>query len=197
LDTGANSSAIDLATAYRLNLKKIKATTIEGSAGVIAAENVRVKTICVGQAKRKNLSVTKRNLSGSVTPPNQHLDGILGTDFLSSFIISIDFKNKLISFLKNIPDNFSKGISMEMDNGIPRIRALVNDSVITFFRYDSGASLFDTDDIYLNTTTAVFENIQKADSLLKPVFFLSATGVGGAMRLPVYKLSSAKLKKWK
>ncbi len=61
------------------------------------------------------------------------------------------------------------------------------------FRYDSGSSLFETDEIFINTTTAVFRQLVAADSLLKPALTLTGSGIGGAANLFAYKLDSVVL----
>src|SRR5690606_20693023 len=40
----------------------------------------------------------------------------------------------------------------------------------------------------INTTTSIFEKLLNADSTLKPITHLSASGVGGNIELPVYKI---------
>lgn len=192
-DTGANASAIDEKTANRLKLQTVKIDTVEGTAGIIIVPSVKAKSISVGNSLVKNIRMTKYDLSGSLVPPNQHSSGILGTDFLKYFVVTIDFQNRQISFSKTIPDKLSVPIPFELNNGIPRIKSSINDSIATFFRYDSGSSLFETNDIYINTTTSVFEKLQKSDNPLKPVAHLSASGVGGNIEIPVYKINSVLL----
>ncbi len=189
-DTGANASAIDIKTADKLNLKTIKTDTVEGSAGYIVVPFVKTKTISFSKYKVKNLLLTKYDLSGSLAPPTKRLDGILGTDFLKHFVVSIDFQNKQMTLSKKTIDTLSASFPFEFDNGIPRIKATINNQVSTFFRYDSGSSLFDTKDIYLNSTLSIFELITKIDTTLKPVTHFSASGVGGDVDLPVYKVTS-------
>ena len=192
-DTGANASAIDTKVSDKLNLKTAKNDTVEGTAGIINVPFVKAKTLSVGNSVVKNIYFTKYDLSGSLAPPNQYLAGIVGTDFLKHFVVTIDFQNKQISFSKKNRDKLTNTIPLELDNGIPGIKSSINDSITTFFRYDSGSSLFETNDIYLNTSTSIFEKILFSDSTLKPVRFLSASGVGGSIKLPVYKINSVLL----
>ncbi len=189
-DTGANTSAIDQKTADVLNLKIIRIDNVEGTAGIIDVPVVNAKSISVGNSSVKNLLLTKYDLSTSLVPPNQHLDGILGTDFLKHFVVTIDFQNKEISLSKKVTNTLQVSFPFELDNGIPMVKAIINGKIPAFFRYDSGSSLFDTKDIYVNTTTPIFGMIEKADSTLNPVQYLSAAGLGGNMQLPVYKIDS-------
>lgn len=188
-DTGANASAIDEKVADDLQLKTIKLDTVEGTAGIIIVPSVKAKKVSIGNSVVKNIYFTKYDLSGSLSPPNQNLAGIIGTDFLKHFAVSIDFQSRQISFSRNPQEELSMSFPFEMDNGIPRVKSVINDSIVTYLRYDSGSSLFETADIYLNTTTAVLKDLMKIDTSLKPVKQLTATGVGGNIKIPVYKVN--------
>lgn len=192
-DTGANASAIDEKTANLLKVKTHKVDSVEGTAGTIIVPYVKAKSLSIGNCIAKNLMITKYDLSSSLAPPNQHLDGILGTDFLKHFVISIDFTRNKITISKKVVDNLPGFIPFELENGIPRIKATINNNVSTYFRYDSGSSLFDTKDIYLNITKTIFDQLALADTALNPVAFLSATGIGGSIEVPVYKINSVSL----
>lgn len=189
-DTGANTSAIDTKTADVLTLKTLKMGSVEGSAGTIVVPHVKAKSVLVGHSIVKNIVFTKYDLSRSLAPPDQHIDGILGTDFLKNFVVEIDFNHKMMTLSKKVLDTLTSSFPFELENGIPRIKATINNNHIAWLRYDSGSSLFDTKDIYINTTTPVFDVIAKADTTLKPASFLSGTGVGGSVKLPVYKINS-------
>ncbi|MGE5458699.1 MAG: TIGR02281 family clan AA aspartic protease, partial [Methanococcaceae archaeon] len=192
-DTGANTSAIDEKVAETLQLTTIKVDSIEGTAGIIVVPTVKAKKVAVGNAIVKNIYFTKYDLSGSLAPPNKHLAGILGTDFLKHFAVTIDFQSNQLSFSRSPGEKLPWSFSFEMDNGIPRVKSVINDSIPVYFRYDSGSSLFETKDIYLNTTTAVLELLMKIDTSQKPVKQFSATGVGGNIKIPVYKITSVLL----
>lgn len=192
-DTGANTSAIDSKTASILNLTQNEPILVEGSAGTITTPMVNVKSISINNKQVKNLDLTQYDLSGSLAPPNLHLDGILGTDFLKQFAIFIDFENKIISFSKKNQFKLNNCIEFEMDNGIPAFKASLSNNIPTKFRYDSGASLVNAKDIYINITTKDFGEIYKADTTIKPIKVFSATGVGGRIELPVYQINEAKI----
>jgi hypothetical protein len=75
-----------------------------------------------------------------------------------------------------------------LDNGIPRVRATLNDSVRAEFRLDTGASLFETQDVYLNVTASVWEQLTALDAKLKPTAYLTGGGIGGEVKLPVARI---------
>lgn len=189
LDTGANTSAIDTNTSDSIGLKAFCTDTVEGSAGKIVVPNVKAKSISVGKCLVKNISLTKYDLSNSLVPPNMHLDGILGTDFLRHYVVSIDFYKKQITLSKKRMET-QNYIPFELDNGIPKIKSIINNHVSAYLRYDSGSSLFDTNEIYLNIPSPVLDKLSQSDSTLKPVNYFSATGIGGSIKLPVYKINS-------
>ena len=194
MDTGANASAIDNTLAAKLKLQVSKKDTMEGTAGKMLAEMVTLDQLSIGKAFVNNLNVSKQNLSGMITPANQKLSGILGTDFLKHFTFTIDFKKHEISFLKiKLNKNGDlRYLPFEMDNGIPRVKVTINGTVTTYLRYDSGASLFATDKVYINTTEEVFKKLHAADTTIKPHDYLKGTGIGGDLKLPVVAIKTLK-----
>ncbi len=193
LDTGANRSAIDLKTAGTLNLPITGTGKVEGTAGTIEVKQVLVKSIFLGKARARDLNLSSYDLSGSLVPPGMHLDGILGYDFLRSFSVSVDFARRTITFSPRAAANpihrsQGNGLPFVLDNGIPRVRATLNDSVRAEFRLDTGASLFETQDVYLNVTASVWEQLTALDAKLKPTAYLTGGGIGGEVKLPVARI---------
>jgi hypothetical protein len=190
LDTGASASAIDLKTAQDLKLQFVADGRVEGSGGTINTKTVRIKSIRIGSFKTKSLDVPAYDLSGSLAPKGMRLDGILGYDFLRNFAVEIDFISRSITLSKKrfegSKDQHSfDPLPLKLDNGIPRISAKVNDTVPTELRIDTGASLFETQDIYVNITQRTWNALAAAEPTLKPDKYFGGTGVGGAVRLPV------------
>lgn len=190
LDTGANVSAIDSETADILGLSHIKSDTVEGTMGKIVVPSVNVTLAISGNADVRSLLVTQYDLSTAAAPPNEKLHGILGMDFLKDFVVSIHFPERRIHF--SLPPDSAARVIMPIffDNGIPAISAQLNENIAADFRFDTGSSLFETDDIFVNTTTAVLRQLQLADSLLKPALHLQGSGIGGTAKLSAYKIDS-------
>lgn len=194
MDSGANASAIDNKLADKLKLKTSRKDTVEGSAGKVLAEMVKLDNLEIGKAYVNDLKVTKQDLSKMLTPGGQKLAGILGTDFLLHYTFTLDFVKHEINFLK-VKLNANpqlRILDLEMDNGIPRIKVSLNDKVDTYLRYDSGASLLPTSKIYINVTEDVFNQLKAADTSLKPHEYLKGTGIGGDTKLPVVAIGSLK-----
>jgi len=187
-DTGANVSALDEQTARQLNLFVSGNDTVEGTAGVKISQSVRIASVEIGGKKVTDLKWTVNDLSAMLTPGTRRLDGIVGMDVFKTLIVEVDFKGERMTVLKEARAQGRYSIPFEWDNGIPRVRATINDSVQTFLRYDSGASLFDTEDVYINVTTPVWKQLQKIDPALKPKFALSGSGGGGTVTLDVARV---------
>jgi hypothetical protein len=193
LDTGASASAIDLKTAGRLKLPLTGAGKVEGTAGITDVKNVLVKSLSFGQARAKNLTVPAYDLSVVLAPQSKQVAGILGYDFLRFFSVRIDFLNRTLIFSPKRTWSSASGtaavsVPITLDNGIPRLTAILNDDIVADFRLDTGASLFETPDVYLNVTEDVWKRLTALDPELKPERYFGGSGVGGAVKLPVARI---------
>jgi len=57
-------------------------------------------------------------------------------------------------------------------------------------RLDTGASLFESEDVYVNVTERVWEELRRLDPSLAPSQYFTGTGTGGEVRLPVARIGS-------
>jgi hypothetical protein len=190
LDTGANASALHAATAERLELPLGEATRVEGSAGVIEVETVLVGELAVGEQLVRGITATVQDLGGSLAPPGEQVDGILGNDFLGAFALELDFTAQRLRLFDDPPDDLPGALPFELDNGIPRVSALLDGRVSTHLRLDTGASLFESEDVYVNVTERVWEELRRLDPALAPTQYFTGTGTGGEVRLPVARIGS-------
>jgi hypothetical protein len=200
LDTGANVSAIDTRAAESAGLPITGTGRVEGTGGVIDVQRARVSSLAVGALRVKNLNVTVQDLSGSLSPPGvKRIDGILGYDFLRRFSVRIDFVGATAVFStgparKAFPEEKdAQAIPFTLDNGIPRIHGVLNGDLKTDFRLDTGASLFDTREVYLNITEGDWKRLQGKDPDLRPESYLTGTGTGGTVKLPVAHIQSLRI----
>ncbi len=196
MDTGANASAIDNTLADKLKLKVTQKDTVEGTAGKMIAQMVKLDKINAGKAYLNDLTVTRQDLGHMVAPRGQKVSGILGTDFLKHYTVTIDFLKHEINFLKiNLDERTTMPVlHFTMDNGIPRTTVTINGAVTTDLRYDSGASLLPTNTVYINITEDIFQKLKAIDSTLKPHDYFKGTGIGGNVSLPVVGARSVKNK---
>jgi Retroviral aspartyl protease. len=194
LDTGANRSAIDSSVAERFKLPSAGTDKVEGTAGVIETTKAKIDSLSFEKAEVKNLTVTVQNLSGITAPPNEKVAGILGYDFLRYFAVEINFPERRIKFSRRAAKSAEKSgaasLSFTLDNGIPRIEAVLNESVETGFRLDTGASIFETKDVYLNVTEDVWNRLKAENPTLKPQKYFTGSGIGGEIKLPVARIKS-------
>jgi hypothetical protein len=189
LDTGANASALHAATAERLELPLGEATRVEGSAGVIEVETVLVDELALGEHVVRGITATVQDLGGSLAPPGETIDGILGNDFLGAFALELDFAARRLRIFDDPPEDLPGALPFELDNGIPRVAASL-DGVSTHLRLDTGASLFESEDVYVNVTERIWEELRLLDPTLAPTQFFTGTGTGGEVRLPVARIGS-------
>lgn len=188
MDTGANASAIDNLTAEILSLPFVRRDSVTGTAGTEPVDMVRVDKLAIGGASIPGLIVTKRDLGYSLVPSNHKLDGILGTDFLRHFSVVIRFADSTIELKKKTVG--SKGymqIPFEMENNIPRVKMKTANGQAVYLRYDSGASLFATRDVYINIPERLYDALYASDTSMRPYTYFTASGVGGDLKLPVVK----------
>jgi predicted aspartyl protease len=190
IDTGASASAVDLKTAERLKLPRVATDKVEGTAGSIDVRTVRIDSVSIGSARAKKLTIPAYDLSNALATPNRHLDAILGYDFLHSFSVRIDFVNQQLIFSSKSTGNLGIPINFELDNGIPRLRGTLNDTLEVYFRLDTGASIFETKDVYLNITEGTWERLRQLDPALRPERYFTGSGVGGEIKLPVARIKN-------
>ncbi len=189
-DTGAEVSAIDEATADRLRLPVIDTTEVEGSNAVIRTEVVRMKDLWLNDYHVPTIAPTKRDLSHSLAPDGRMPDMILGYDFFRNAILEIDFTSQVLTLHRDtLTIDYPSFIPFTLDHNIPRFSGRINDTLAIDFRLDTGAGLFETDDLYINITSDDWERIIEADPELRPTVWLSATGINSEeIRLPVARV---------
>ena len=192
LDTGASASAIDLAAAERLGLSIRGSAQVEGTAGTIEVQMAEVASLAAGEAEVRDLVFPAYDLGGLLAPAGRRVEGILGFDFLRHFAVEIDFERGQVTFATGDASGVERPgavvVPFRLDNGIPRFAATLGDGVETQLRLDTGASLFETDDIYLNIPQRDWARLRAANPSLEPERHFTGSGVGGEVRLPVARI---------
>ena len=192
LDTGANVSAIDIGLAERLGLAKLRDSRVTGTTGTVPVAMVRIDELTIHGETARDLEVTRRDIQHGATPDGRRLDMIVGYDFLKGRALQIDFKNRALNYSPR-GDECDHWLDMELDDGIPRVAATLESKHETWLRIDTGASLFATKDVYVNLTQRDAEALMRLRPDMQADSHLSATGIGGEVRLPVYRLESMRL----
>lgn len=191
LDTGASACAIDAQLSDSLKLKSSGPTTVHGTTGAIQAQAIEIKRLSVFGKETRNLYATSYGLS-ALAPDGKPVGLILGYPVLKQFAVEVDYAKKRIVF-HDQPVTSERSMPMRLDNGIPVIRGVLQGSIEVEFRIDTGASLFDSTDTFLNITSSVEKKLRAAGFKEKPAFRLQGSGVGGPVDLPVIRLESVRL----
>ncbi|HRO43896.1 MAG TPA: retropepsin-like aspartic protease [Flavipsychrobacter sp.] len=195
LNTGANTSVIDKRIADKLQLPVVKETdTVVGTAGKQAVEHVKIRSLTIGTTIMKDLVVTKRNIGDFLHLNGQKIDGVLGTDVLKNYALTIDYQAKKIAFQSaKIPAGRKKTISFDMTAGIPRVEMRLNDTFNTFFHFNSGVSLVPSKDVYVNVSPKQWEKLKGYSKNLEHSQYLTGQGVGGGVYLQAVKVNCIEL----
>jgi hypothetical protein len=190
VNTGANKTVIDTRTAEMLKLPVLsEGNYVEGTAGTEPVSIVAVKQIQAGTAVMKNMEVSKRNLAGFVTLKGHKVDGILGTDFLQAYAMTVDFKNKKLSFTKpKLAVTKQKCIAFEMQDGIPRCSVTLDDNLSTQLNYNSGVSLEPANAVYVNVSQQQFADLKRINPYINQNNYITGKGVGGDIKLQMVKI---------
>jgi hypothetical protein len=199
IDTGANVSALDTKVAQKLHLPVEAGGKVEATTGLIQVKKARVKDLAVGAAHAPPLLVTVQDLESSLAPAGRRLSGILGYDFLRSYTVRIDFEGRSILFSKlraQSPVHADASVARVpfiLDNGIPRVKAVLHAKVKAELRLDTGASLFDTPDVYINIPEDVWKELTDVDPGLVAKSFLKGQSAGKEVRLPLAQVGECNL----
>jgi hypothetical protein len=192
IDTGANVSAIDDDLAARLELVELRETQVLGTTGTASARMVKVDGMQVHGVEAAGIEMTKRDIRHGLTPGGRTLDVIVGFDFLRGRVMRVDFGGQKLTFPKEAPE-CRQWAPLKIEEGIPQVSFTVNGQVETRLRMDTGASIFESDDTYVNLVEDDLAKILAADPDLKSIGAVSSTGVGGELRMPIYALRSLRL----
>ena len=190
LDTGASASAID--PRYAADLPVLDASDVVGTTGRVAAETVSLDSLCLGSLRLPSLHATRRPLSG-LAPEGRTLDMILGSDAFSGMALTIDFEKNRLLIAPRSADGAEGGVPMILDNGIPAIEANLG-GLDVWLRIDTGASLFETSDVYINIPKHVWDALRDRNAGLEPSTHFQGTGAGGTtVDLPVAPIQDARI----
>jgi hypothetical protein len=193
-NTGANASVLNTQTANMIRLPEIREDSVEGTAGRELVKVLKVGRIQIGDAHLENMLITKRDLGKWPSPDGKPLDGILGTDFLQHFYVTIDFKNHKIQFTGKKPAvKYLYNFPFEIEENIPKMSVILNDSVRIPLRYNSGVSLVPNRDIFVNISYNTWRALKNIDKTITPEKYLTGTAVGGNVYLPVAPIRSMEI----
>jgi Aspartyl protease len=189
LDTGASASAIDPRRAS--DLKAVAKGDVVGTTGTVAADVVELTDLRLGALSLPSLRATRRDLSGLLSPDGRAVEMILGSDAFAGRALTIDFVERTAelgpSLLSAAPDE----VGLSLDQGIPAIPARLG-GIATMLRIDTGASLFETQDVYVNVPARIWSALRSLDPDLAPTTHFQGTGANGeTVELPVARVGGS------
>ena len=151
LDTGCSTTAIDLDYAEQIGIVRQGRFVVQGMGGLSEAAFARVASIRVGDGGD---GVSLRDFKvGIIDFGSGHewimwrkMAGLIGYDFLSRFVVEIDYDRQIVTFRD--PSTFTyagkgRALDMQLMSGVPIVHATVGDSCSGDFLVDVGNYGFD------------------------------------------------------
>ncbi|MFY9884135.1 MAG: pepsin/retropepsin-like aspartic protease family protein [Candidatus Cybelea sp.] len=124
LDSGSSELLIDPEVASDLGMNSTGAMRVS-FAGDFTLANARAPDFTVGGLTARNVAFSTAAFEEDL--PGQRVVGLLGTDFIASGALKIDFEKKSLTLLRSVPaDLGSSGWSalpLRMDYGVPLVKA--------------------------------------------------------------------------
>ena len=203
-DTGAGVSAIDEGLANELGLHKIAQTELAGTAGILTVDQVRIARtlpLCRGHGVDElawyGLTPTKQDLSAFHVPlQNTREAGLLGNDYLQSFVTQLRFHPPLMEITR--PTGFAPAgadpqrfIPFFLDEAtIVRVEGTLDGWMKVPLRFDTGSATMTIDGPYLNVTPNMWQGLFDRHPEYRVHDELKANGIGGEVKLQVARITS-------
>lgn len=173
VDTGAEASDVDAAMARSWRMVDEMPLQIQGTGGSQEATLARLDTLSLPGMALYDQRVVALDLSG-LRPAGRSLAGVLGYDFLSRFVVKFDFARNvmIVQDPAFAPEPEGEVVPFNLDSFVPRVTAMVNDSIPAQFQVDTGAP----------ATAVFFRAFWQSHRLLSPTAArrtVETAGVGG------------------
>jgi predicted aspartyl protease len=105
LDTGASNTVLSLSIADGLGIPRGRSYTLATGGGNVTASVRKLSAFTVGPARLENVEAAVANVPLFKT---MKVDGVLGSDYLRRFKISIDYDNQVMDIEPCCPDTISR-----------------------------------------------------------------------------------------
>jgi hypothetical protein len=98
VDTGASGSALsaDAAARFGISTTGTRMRTL-GASGAVRARQASVRSLSIGGLALGRLSVAVIDLAPIEKALSRRIDGVLGTDVLRRFVVTIDYRGRTIA----------------------------------------------------------------------------------------------------
>ena len=103
LDTGTERSCLDAGYAARLSLESISMEDIREPYGDKRADSISIKEFEIGSFHLQNVPMLATDLSAAFLKAGLAIDGVLGSDLLRQFIVTVNFSSGSAQFSKLAP----------------------------------------------------------------------------------------------
>jgi predicted aspartyl protease len=133
IDTGASGMGrVDSSLVEKLKLPEVGEVRGSDGSGANARgmKLIQVDLLTIGNLEFRNLRAASRNYN--LSPNLPHIDGILGFNLFSDYLLTLDYAAKRVRLEKGqLPEpNGAEVLSYESQNGIPKIDLQVGDAKI-------------------------------------------------------------------
>lgn len=192
LDTGASASVLSTSTAKALGLDLHGKVEGRGAGeGSVDANFVADVTYKLPGAVLERQTAVAIPLEALEPRMGRALDGILGYDMISRFVVEIDYAHGRLQLYDRRSYSYrGKGVRVpiHIEHGIPYVKATVTmpdgRTVDGEFALDTGASMA------IGFTAPYTERHNLLDALPKKIFFQGGFGVGGESKAYIGRVSS-------
>ncbi len=100
LDTGASRTTVASALIQELGITEVEKVKARGVGGEVDASIVRINSMAVGDITLHDFTCGVVNMQDMGCVVGGDVAGVLGFDFLSHFIVTIDYRNKQLHLVK-------------------------------------------------------------------------------------------------
>jgi hypothetical protein len=139
LDSGSSDLLIDPDVASQLGMKSSGAVRVS-FAGDFTMANARAANFSVGALNAQDVVFSTASFQEQL--PTQRIVGLLGTDFIASGALEVDFKNKVITLFRSVPAGLAahgwSELPLRMDYNVPLVKAAYS-GLPGYFVADLGA----------------------------------------------------------
>ena len=147
VDTGAARTVVDAKVSRALQLREAEADTIGGAgAGRIPVRKIHDVELQIGEGKVGAYEFVAADLSGITSLVGRRVDAIIGYEFLSRFVVTIDYaKNQLLlrAPSADAPQDRGEELPLRIENGWAFVRATLHvdgqPAITDEFLLDSGS----------------------------------------------------------
>jgi hypothetical protein len=193
-DTGANTSGIDgnwLSTAG-ISYTSGTATTVGGTTGTSSVATAVVPELTLGNGYFTSPSFLIEDFSHFISPAGKTEVGLLGTDFIDCFAVTVDYTNAQVTLAlsaeRGPPPAYATPVPVTFPSGLPTVTVQIGGTSVPC-RIDTGDSYEDTTPL-LDVNEAEVSALKAAGVQLTQVGSITVAGISGQDNLALLSTSA-------